>query len=275
MLLNVCGTAWTKTNEFQQCVYYGIYLNAGTGTSSNIQNNTIRNIDWSNSTNGSWTGIQIARGDVNIGTVTGNTIGAATGTGSIMVTGSTLTETQMCMEYNIASPGNVDCRNNQIGSITVANADANGCNFYGIYKSNSAGNTTISNNTIGSPDEANSILASSPSTGFAQTVRGIYNAGTGTIIISDNTIANLTNGTTNTTVGYYRQNKRDIFIERNRNTYHFRQYYTRSDNQQCKLLRLTLMLLYAVLLLTAHVLKTLPAIQFIIYPIHMLLLPAI
>ena len=43
---------------------------------SNIQNNTIRNIDWSNSLNGTWTGIYIGRGDVNVGTITGNTIGA-------------------------------------------------------------------------------------------------------------------------------------------------------------------------------------------------------
>ena len=37
---------------------------------------------------------------------------------------------------NIASPGIVNCQNNKIGSITIANADANGCNFYGINKTN-------------------------------------------------------------------------------------------------------------------------------------------
>ena len=58
------------------------------------------------------------------------------------------------------------------------------CNFYGINKTYSAGTTTISNNIIGSTSTANSIFASSPSTGNAQAVTGIYNAGTGTIIIN-------------------------------------------------------------------------------------------
>ncbi len=60
-------------------------MTAGTGTASNIQNNTIRNFDWSNSTNVNWTGIAVAGGDVNIGTSTGNIIGSATGTGSISI----------------------------------------------------------------------------------------------------------------------------------------------------------------------------------------------
>ncbi len=225
------GSPWTKTNAFNN-IFYGIHFTAGTGTSNNIQGNTIRNIDWSNSLNGSWTGIHIARGNVNIGTITGNTIGAATGTGSVLLTDKT--NTQNVYGINIASPGNVNCRNNQIGSITVTNADANGCNFYGIFKNNTAGNTTISNNTIGSPDEANSILASSPSTGYAQTVRGIYNAGTGTIIISDNTIANLNNGTTNATTATIGRINGIYSSSANETQYHFRQYYTGSDNQQCK-----------------------------------------
>ena len=75
---------------------------------------------------------------------------------------------------------------------------ANSTSFFGINKTNTAGNTTISNNTIGSTTTANSINATSPSTGNGddQTVYGIYNAGTGTITMSGNIIAHLTNGTT-------------------------------------------------------------------------------
>ena len=119
-----------------------------------------------------------------------------TGTGSILVTSKTTGNN--VYGINIASPGTVNCLNNNIGSITIANADANGSNFYGINKS-AAGATTISNNTIGSSSTANSISATSASTGNAQTVHGIYNAGTGLITISGNTIANLTNSTTNAT----------------------------------------------------------------------------
>lgn len=189
------GPPWTKTNAFNN-VFYGIHLTAGTGTVNNIQNNTIKNFDWSNSSNGNWIGIHIARGDANVGTVTGNTIGAATGEGSILLTGKTNGNT--VYGIYITSPGNVNCMNNQIGAVKIANADANGSIFYGIYKFAVAGTTTISNNLIGSQSTANSIYASSPSTGYAQTLRGIYNTGTGTCIISGNTIANLTNGTTNT-----------------------------------------------------------------------------
>ena len=98
---------------------------------------------------------------------------------------------------NIATPGTVNCLNNNIGSITIANADADGCNFYGINKSASGGATTISNNTIGSSSTANSISATSPSTGNAQTVHGIYTAGTGLTTISGNATGNLNNNTTN------------------------------------------------------------------------------
>ena len=191
------GTAWTKTNEFNNA-FYGIYLYAGTGTTNNIQSNTIRNFDWSNSLNGSWTGIYAGRGDANIGTVTGNIIGSLTVSGSILLTSKT--NGTNVYGVNIGSPGTVSCLNNQIGSFTIANADANGVNFYGINKSSSAGITTISNNTIGSTTIANSIIATSHSTGNAQALRGIYSAGTGAITISNNTIANIANSTTNANV---------------------------------------------------------------------------
>ncbi len=166
-----CGNpAWIKGNAFNN-IFFGMHITAGTGTSNNIQGNTIRNFDWSNSLNGNWTGIHLLRGNADVGTVTGNTIGAATGTGSILVTSKTTGNN--VYGINIASPGIVNCLNNNIGSITIANADANGSNFYGINKS-AAGATTISNNTIGSSSTANSISATSASTGNAQTVHGIY-----------------------------------------------------------------------------------------------------
>ncbi|MCX6268440.1 MAG: hypothetical protein NTW16_13945, partial [Bacteroidetes bacterium] len=53
---------------------------------------------------------------------------------------------------------------------------------------------------IGSPGTLNSILAGSLSTTNAQSVYGIYNACTGNATISNNTIVNLKNATTNPTV---------------------------------------------------------------------------
>ena len=66
-------------------------------------------------------------GNVNIGTTTGNTIGAATGTGSVSVTGAT--NGQNVYGINITSTGTVDCRKNTIGSITAQN----GANIFEQY----------------------------------------------------------------------------------------------------------------------------------------------
>ncbi len=194
-----CSGTWVKAgtanNEF-----YGIYISTGSGTASSIQNNVIRNFDWTNSTNAIWNGIEAAAGDINIGTVTGNYIGNSTGTGSISVTNATSGSVN---GLYITSTGTVNCQNNYIGSITTINSNVvNGAILYGIYKANVAGTTTISNNTVGSTTTANSLNTSSASTGYNQIAVGIYNAGTGDITISNNTVANLKNaGTRSLTLG--------------------------------------------------------------------------
>ena len=193
------GSAWTKTGAFDN-IFNAIYINAGTGTASILQNNTIRNFSWSNSAAATWTGINIAAGDVNIGTTTGNTIGAATGTGSVAITaGATNTNVYGVL---ITGTGTVDCESNYVGSITTANTNTNNAtHFYGIRKTSTAGTTTISNNIIGSTSTANSINGGSASSSNAQYVFGIWNAGTGNVAINGNTIANLTNSSTNSTAG--------------------------------------------------------------------------
>ncbi len=189
------GTAFTKTNA-RSNPFNAISLNVGTTTSSSVQNNTIQNFNWSNITNDTWAAINIAAGAVNIGTTTGNTIGAATGTGSISVTGTT--NGQNVYGINIAGSGTVNCANNIIGSFVVANANsAYASNFTGI-NTTSTGTNIISNNTIGNISQANSINVSSASTANAQSVYGIRNTAAGNITIDNNTIANLNNGTTNT-----------------------------------------------------------------------------
>ncbi len=192
------GTAWTKTalnNAFT-----AISVTTATGTANNIHSNTIQNFNWANAGAAAFTGISLAGATIaNIGTVTGNTIGATTGTGSITYTSSSTTGANFYGIY-ITSTDGVDCQNNTIGSITVANAFTNAnTNFTGIFKA-SFGTTTISNNTIGSTTTASSINASSASSGSSiQSVRGIQSAGSGVINISGNTIANMVNATTNGT----------------------------------------------------------------------------
>ena len=194
----LCGSLpWTKTNSNNN-TFYAIYLNAGTGTVSSIQNNTIQNISWSNSYAAYWTGIYLAAGNVNIGTTAGNTVGSPTGNGSITVTDGD--NPPYVYGINIASTGTINCLNNSIGSITAAITDpSKGNNVIGINKTAGAGTTTISNNLIGSTTTANSIQASSTSTGMNQTVIGIDCDGTGTTTISGNTVMNLKNGQTSFT----------------------------------------------------------------------------
>ena len=192
------GNAWSKTNAFNNA-FTAISLNVGTTTVSTVQNNIIQNFSWSNSGAASWTGINVVAGNLNIGTVVGNVVGAATGTGSITVTGGA-TATNI-YGVNISSTGTVDCENNIVGSIIVDNVSTFASNFYGINKTAVAGTTTISNNTIGSSTTVNSINASSASTANAQSVYGIYSSGTGTVTVNGNTVVNMTNGTSNTTIG--------------------------------------------------------------------------
>jgi len=190
-----CTGMLTKTGAFNN-VFYGIHLNVGAASASSVQNNTINNLNWSNSLNAAWTGIQVAAGNVNVGTTTGNSIGTTTGPGSITITSTTTGNNIFAI--NITGAGEVDCRNNQVGTITAVNADANASNFYGINKNAVAGTTTITNNSIGGALPANGINISSKSNANAQIVTGIRNLGTGTITISNNTIAYLTNGSDNT-----------------------------------------------------------------------------
>ncbi len=190
---NCGGNAWYKTNAYNSG-FYGIYLNIGTSGQSNVQGNTIQNISWSNATYAGFYGICIDAGAVNVGTTAGNKIGSNAGNGSIFYQnglGGGL--------YGIYTSGNAvtTIENNEIGSITSASTNSGyPSSIFGIYIS--SGTPTIKGNTIGSTTTANSIIASSASTSNAQYVYGIYSNSTTSAIIQNNIIANLTNGTTNT-----------------------------------------------------------------------------
>ena len=199
-----CGGTWTKTSDPSvNNSFYAISISAGTTTASNVQGNTIQNINWTNTYaltgNNILYGIFLSAGSVNVGTTAGNTIGSSSGTGSVKLT--TAFTGSALYGIEITSTGTVDCENNTIGSITTSNsAVGNSTNIYGIHKSG-GGTTTISNNLIGSTGTGSSINASNISTTYGQAVYGINSAGSGTVTISGNTIANLKNGTTYQTTG--------------------------------------------------------------------------
>lgn len=79
-----CGGVWTK-NSITNNNFTGISVVAASSASV-ITNNIVKNIAWASGTAAvSWKAIDVPSGAGDI-TITGNTIGAATGTGSIVVT---------------------------------------------------------------------------------------------------------------------------------------------------------------------------------------------
>ncbi len=193
---NAGGTAWTTTGTSAAYLFQGIRLNVATTTSSSAQGNTIQNISWTTSSSattqsGIWCGIHAQAGNVNIGTVTGNSIGSGTGTGSISVTTSGTGGTTFGISS--ASSGTVAIANNAIGSITTSGSATNvSASLVGIQVTGGA--NTISGNTIGSTATVNSLNAATSSNSSAgQQVTGIFSTSSTSASITGNTVANLKN----------------------------------------------------------------------------------
>ncbi len=198
----LCGGIWNKTtggNTFSLMEF-----RVGTTTATEIQGNTIKNVNFKNSNNYTWWGMNMQRGKINIGTTAGNCYGASDGTGSVTFTANG--NSAFYAMYFQSS--DVNAQNNIIGSITTANtSSASATNFYGIFFAANGNTCSLSNNTIGSISTSNSIHATSFSTTGAQKVWGITssNGNSGTVNVMNNTVANLTNGTTNSSTTVYGQ----------------------------------------------------------------------
>lgn len=191
-----CSGTFTKIGSNNR--FCGIYLNVGTTSATSVQNNVIRNISFTNSGNADFTGIYVAGGMINIGNLTANIIGSSEGNGSIKLTNGS--SGGSFYGIDVEGSGSVTCQNNIIGSITTNNSDQSyATNIYAINKSTISGNLTVGSNMIGSTSTSNSVQAASNAYANSQSVYGIYSAGTGAIVISDNNISNLSNLTVETT----------------------------------------------------------------------------
>jgi hypothetical protein len=200
---NAGGTAWTTTGTTLPYVFVGIWVRVGGDAVTSIQGNVIRNFAWTSSSNatiqpGVWSGIYVEHGEVNIGTITGNTIGSGTGTGSIAVVTSGSGGTTFGISSNSGRP--VTISNNSIGSLNAGGTTTGiAASLTGIRVTQ--GTNTISGNTIGSTTTANSLFSTTTvSTGAAQLVTGIEvaNGSSSTNTITGNTVANLQNRSTQT-----------------------------------------------------------------------------
>jgi len=192
---------WTKTGNDN--LFNAILLNVGSAVRTNVQGNVIKGFNYTNSLNADWYGIDVVTGGVDIGTITGNTLGESAGTGSITLTNTTTSGNFYGIYCASTSP--IFCQNNSLGSISVGTSNSTlSMNFYGIFKNAGAGNFTVSNNTVGGLTTVNSLYARSLATANVQTVIGIYAAGSAQNVFSGNTVANLANATNSTLLSFTR-----------------------------------------------------------------------
>ena len=184
------GLPLTKTAAFDNVFTAFNITNSSNPGPSNpnllyLQNNTVKNISWSNSS----TGLFTVASFVGVGiSATGNIVGD-TSTGSITYTAAA---GGSFYGFNLTNSGGgtVDCSNNTIGSITAVNKTT----LYGIFSnvltsSVSSGINTITGNTIGSLSTAGSINLNSNV--VDNCVFGIRVANPGTNTVTGNTVANI------------------------------------------------------------------------------------
>ena len=195
---NCGGDAWTCTGNVTNTLVLIRFSNAGTTTSSNINNNIIKNFSITStpSSGGAvlFAGISVEGGLVNS---SGNIIGDSASTDNITLNynGSTNNIINRGINYSNAT-GNISA--NKIGSIKINGNNTSGlARFEGInYTGTPSSNVTISNNLIGSASASGSINAANPSMYFQMT--GIYSTiNTVTLNVTGNRIINMVNTSSN------------------------------------------------------------------------------
>jgi len=157
---------------------YGIYLSVGMVTPTSVQGNMLSNFGSTGSGSGSnvW-GLYIASGNVNVGTVTGNTFG-----GGALPSDTIRNGYDNGIIYS-ASTGYINVENNVVGNVAYYNAS--GDRTCGIYLS--SGIISLKNNII------RDIKSNSTSTGLSYLPIGVYISSTAPCNVEGNNIYNITN----------------------------------------------------------------------------------
>jgi hypothetical protein len=188
------GTAWGCVNS-NLATFVGIYIAAGSATSTSVQNNTIRNFHWTTNyqaatATGSWCGLCILGGSVLVGTVTGNTIGGPEIDNITLEGAGTSNQSWLTGIYSLYA-NVIQIANNTISGISVINSlPASACTFYGI---NAFGGSTVkvNNNLIGSETVAQSISTGTSGITTGATINLCINSSATSKEISQNTISNI------------------------------------------------------------------------------------
>jgi hypothetical protein len=186
-----CSGTWTQTQTGSNyTIFYGIEMACdAAGTVSNIQGNTFTAMNWSayGNTSEFWVAIKTTAGNFNIGTNTGNTFGASSGTGALTFSHGVGTVATTITMIDVATANTVTIQSNTIGSITMGNINNKYYTFTGI-KSSGAGTLDIQSNQIANTDAESIQIGGTSSSG---TFSAISNTGTGVVTISNNNVGSV------------------------------------------------------------------------------------
>ncbi len=193
---SAAGTGMYTSTSAVASSFLGMDISVGQGAYTDVQNNTITNINQTSANTGSavLVGIKIANGNVNVGTTTGNIIGSTTANSAIILNTSVAGGGFIGIQTT-AGP-NINISNNRISGIEMTGTVTTAaCEFFGLALSG-GNNLSVTNNVIGDATLANSINSSSSASTstFAQRIHGIIVnplAGTPVYTISNNLIANM------------------------------------------------------------------------------------
>jgi len=204
-----CTGTWSFTAHY--AVYYcGIYAYAGTSTATTISNNVISNMDYKSTEDNPWDGIFLYSGNFD---VTGNTIGATTGTGSITLT----TPVAVATTTLAANPGGISTTITVLNGgsgyvtapiVTFSNPPAGGTLPTATANLTGGSVTSITVLTQGSGYiNAPAVIFDGQSNNYS-TSHGMIQNSTGTINITGNNIGSIT------TVGsdYYSHGFESIYV---------------------------------------------------------------
>lgn len=183
-----------------------INLSVGTTASplpASVQNNRITAYALSGAGSGTsssapFRGIYIGGGVVNVGNVTGNTIGSVDGSSGITFTSSSASASDFYGIYNFGS-SSTTISNNNLGNIVPTSSSTGTVSFFGIRinTSSTAGVlSTIASNTIGFPSSS----ISNNATGTSSRVVGIQND-LAQATITGNVVRNISMSAANTNTG--------------------------------------------------------------------------
>lgn len=165
--------------------FRGIDLTVGTVTPTSVQGNVIRNI---RSTVTGFTasyGILVQAGRVNLGTVTGNTVGSSVFAERFEINGDSY-------GIRVISSSTVNVVNNTVNNFRTTSTPPTGQFYWGMSIEGTGGIHTVVNNTI-----TNIANASAPDGSFNSQTTGLLVTATGVQTVRGNTISNI--GSTSTT----------------------------------------------------------------------------